>query len=166
MKVARIRPISRRNPRQGADLKSGTPDVTCRRALIRCVEAEPRTLHPCRGAAAESTDLPPGSGARMEKLAPDRDENPHALPEIAQLGRHSPPARQSRSSTPASRPASLWPPRYRGARPEAPQCASAPSSIFATSHRGGEQWCRYLSKGRRAERGPRAAPVVAERPLR
>src|SRR4051812_46355814 len=101
MKVARISPMSRRNPRHGADLKSGTPEVTCRRALIRFAEVGLRPLRPSGGAAAESTDLPRTSGARVEKLARVRGESPHALSEIAQPGRHSPPARLSTSSTPA-----------------------------------------------------------------
>src|SRR6476646_567820 len=100
MKVARISPISRRKPRQAADFNSGTPDVTCRRALILFAEVGPRTPRPCRGAVAESPDLPRASTARAGNPGLVRDENPDALSENARPGRHSPPARLSTSNTP------------------------------------------------------------------
>src|SRR6185503_4475279 len=96
--------MSRRKPRHAADLNSGTPDVTCRRALILFAEVGPRTPRPCRGAVAESPDLPLESTARAGNPGLARAENPDALPENARPGRHSLLARQSTSSTPASRP--------------------------------------------------------------
>src|SRR5829696_3858121 len=166
MKVARISPISRRNPRQGPDLRSGTPDVTWRRALILIAEGGLRTPRPCCGAAAESADRPGATAGRAGNPLLPPAETPHALSETGPPDPDSPPARRSRSSISATRRVSLWSPRYRGAETEARRRVSAPWPTFATSHRGGGLWCRYPDKGRQSERCPEVVPEVAERPRR
>src|SRR5919112_2184330 len=104
MKVARIKPMSRRKPRQGADWKRGTPDVTWRRALMHSAEVGPHRPHPCRAVEAEFADHPPLTAGRRGTLAPSLSRTRGDATGTLRSGPGSPPVRPNRLSIPGGRP--------------------------------------------------------------
>ena len=125
-KVSAIRPMSRRNPRHGADCRSGTSDVVWRRALMDSAGGGPHRRRRCRAAAAEPSGRPPARAVQGERLSVASRRNVGLTGEKAlDLSIDSPRAPASRSSKLAARPAPRRPRRDRAARPGAAQRPSA-----------------------------------------